>query len=81
MWWFAVFYDSLHSIHAGFIDNLSLESIVEAIAQCYVNGGTGFVAFGGSGCQGVRVSGCQGVRVSGDLTHYGSSPLEASPDH
>ena len=47
--WFAVFYDILHSIHAGFIDNLSIESIVEAIAWRYVNDSAGFVAFGGSG--------------------------------
>ena len=48
MQWFVVFYDILHSIHAGFIDNLSLESIVEAIAWSYVNGGARFVALGGS---------------------------------
>ena len=65
MQWFAAFYDRLHSIRAGFIDNLSLESIVEAIAQGYVNGGAGFVAFGGSGSR--RVSGSVGQWVSGSV--------------
>ena len=63
--WFTVFYGRLHSIHAGFIDNLSLESIVGAFAWGYVNDDAGFVAFGGS--VGQWVSGSVGQWVSGSV--------------
>ena len=88
--WFVVFYDSLHSIHAGLDYIIGREWLVEAIAWSYVNGDAGFVAFGGSVARwlGGSVARWLGGSVArwlggsaGRLTHYGSSPLEASGDY